>query len=310
MGYIEKVIFLNREVYKLCSTDIEAYVCADDGMNIYRVCYKGINVIDVDTDRYERNLSSEQSVTYGTPVLYPTPNRVRNGSFIYGGIEYNAVMHGCVKNEPFKVGSIEETEDSVSIKGILEFKKDTRLYELFPFESTLEIEISVFNSKISYTYKVINNSLKTLPYGFAIHPFFRNENGQVKIKVNAETVMDMTEEKLPTGKCTIVKETGFDLSSPKAVSELDLDHVYTKLGSPLAVMYYSGFEVSLNTTDDFSHIVVFTPKDKPFYCIENQTCSTDAHNMYDKGFKEESGLIEVKSKETSSGTIELLFKPN
>ena len=31
-------------------------------------------------------------------------------------------------------------------------------------------------------------------------------------------------------------------------------------------------------------MVVYTPE-MDFFCLENQTCMTDAHNFYDKGYK-------------------------
>ena len=36
-------------------------------------------------------------------------------------------------------------------------------------------------------------------------------------------------------------------------------------------------KLTLFADDFFTHSVVFTPTGRPFFCIENQSCSTDAH---------------------------------
>jgi len=60
----------------------------------------------------------------------------------------------------------------------------------------------------------------------------------------------------------------------------------------------------MSASDDFTHLVVYTPKDAAWFCVENQTCSTDAHNLYDQGLKSESNLIVVEPGKTRSGYAE------
>jgi aldose 1-epimerase len=50
-------------------------------------------------------------------------------------------------------------------------------------------------------------------------------------------------------------------------------------------------------------MVIYTPPGEPFFCLENQTCSTDAHNLYDKGFREESGLRFAGAGAVAAGTV-------
>jgi galactose mutarotase-like enzyme len=46
----------------------------------------------------------------------------------------------------------------------------------------------------------------------------------------------------------------------------------------------------------------FTPP-KDFYCFENQTCSTDAHNLYEAGFRDASHLQIVAPGGSMQGTV-------
>jgi aldose 1-epimerase len=83
--------------------NLEAWITPGAGSNLCRFSVDGRNVIDFDPE-----LMLNKDYT-GTPILYPTPNRVRNGMFLYRGRIYNQVKrgesvfeHGLVHSE--KVG--------------------------------------------------------------------------------------------------------------------------------------------------------------------------------------------------------------
>jgi aldose 1-epimerase len=118
--------------------------------------------------------------------------------------------------------------------------------------------------------------------------------------------MEATTDLLPTGRLLPVKGTGFDLHHPVNVNELDIDHVFTGIseGQAARVSYPNlRLTVRLAATPDFSHLVLYTPPGAPFFCLENQTCSTDAHNLHNIGFKMESGLKFVPSGESRTGAV-------
>ena len=122
----------------------------------------------------------------------------------------------------------------------------------------------------------------------------------------ADSVMEATPDLLPTGRLLEVAGTTCDLRRPAAVGSLDLDHVFTSLrpGEHARIEYRGlGLAVTLEATPDFSHQVLYTPRGELFFCLENQTCSTDAHNLFDRGFVRESGLKTVKPGETRRGTV-------
>jgi aldose 1-epimerase len=118
--------------------------------------------------------------------------------------------------------------------------------------------------------------------------------------------MEATPDLLPTGRLLDVQGTPFDLRSPRALGSLDLDHVFTRLtsGGGARIEYRSiGMSVDLEATPDFTHAVVYSPKGEGFFCLENQTCSTDAHNLFDRGFHRESGLKTVPPRGLRKGTV-------
>jgi aldose 1-epimerase len=130
------------------------------------------------------------------------------------------------------------------------------------------------------------------------------------VSIPAETVMEADKTLLPTERLFDVNQimyAMFDLREPRPIGMLRLDHVYTDLKpEESAIITYrkQQMHLSVSATTDFTHMVIYTPpNDDPFFCLENQTCSTDAINLHARGLYQMSHLLEVLPGESSSGTI-------
>ena len=124
--------------------------------------------------------------------------------------------------------------------------------------------------------------------------------------------MEATKDLLPTGKLEPVEGTGWSLLELRPVSELRLDDVYygATPESMVRVIYSSiGLQIQQKASSDFTHVVVYTP-DRDYFCIENQTCSTDAHNLYSRGYKKESHLQIVEPGKKTGGYVEYIIIRN
>ena len=111
---------------------------------------------------------------------------------------------------------------------------------------------------------------------------------------------------LPTGKIIPVVQTKYNATSPTSLKDFVIDDVYFGMtpNKPTTVDFKErNLKISFNASEDFTHLVVYTPKDDPWFCIENQTSSTDAHNLYEKGMKKVSHLQVVKPGESKSGRV-------
>ena len=322
MKKIEKQELFGREVYCLVNGLWTVYCDPEDGMNLCRILYDGKLVVDSDAAR------RKEGGTYGVPILFPTPNRVRDWTFTFAGKSYPAWMHGIVRREPFgkiktvAAGSCFETaktggegipfeeadvpSDAVRISGTLSVRKGDALYEKFAFEYDLTVHITVFPDRIEYDYEVHNLGEEALPFGFALHPFFVNESGDAKLQFFADRFMNMDEACLPDG--SLADYTGEGRKAPALVSDLDLNLVYLNPKNPAAVMWLDAGTLTLEMGPTFTHLVIYTPQGKPYFCVEPQTCSTDAHNLYAQGLIEEAGLLIAKPGETIRDTV--VFRMN
>jgi aldose 1-epimerase len=260
----------------------------------------------------------------GTFVLWPFPNRVRDKRYTYQGQRYSlenvhrpggypTLIHGLVFDRPWHYSQPVIRPDAVSVTTYIDINADTPYYTAYPFDSRLSLTYTLSGTELTVTYQVHNKSARTLPFGFALHPYFSTfaDKHDVSISIPAQAVMEADDEMLPTGRIFDVNEVMYamyDLREPVPVDFLKLDHVYTQLNKPsLSIVDYKtlAMQLHISATDDFTHVVIFTPRQPPSFCIEYQTCSTDAINLHHQGtaLREAAHLIEVQPGATFSGTL-------
>ena len=273
---------------------------------------------------HDPNLLRKRDFT-GNFVLWPFPNRVRDKRYTFAGKQYSLekrtcpsgnypLVHGLVfdRSWSYQQPLVEATAASVTTS--IAIDKDSPFYDGYPFDSTLSLTYTLTKEGLRITYVVKNTGSQTLPYGFALHPYFAPLSGpeQTFLSLPAKTVMEADTELLPTGRLLDVTGTMyamFDLREPIPVSHLKLDHVYFDLepGSAAVIDYRQhGLQLVVGSTEDFTHAVIFTPGDtRDFFCLEHQTCSTDAINFnnQDEAHKKMAHLLELKPGATGTGTL-------
>jgi aldose 1-epimerase len=290
-----------ERIYRLSNDTLTAYINPADGMNVVKLCFHEIEVISYQEHR------ARAGATYGIPILFPTPNRTKDSVFIFDEKRCSTKMHGIARNAAFNIEEVYSNHYIATIKGSLSIEKDTLIYSSFPFACTLTVQISLSEEGLHYQYEVINQDNKRLPFGFGLHPFFNKINDETLVCIPTQKMMVKDENFIPTGQILNVKDTPYDLSRGKKISELDLDDVYMNASSkPAAILTFKDFQIVIDYDEAFSHMVIYTPKDESFFCIEPQTCSTDAINLYEYGEKEASNLTILEAGEKASG--EVMFK--
>ena len=256
----------------------------------------------------------------GVFVLWPFPNRVRERRYNYRGQNLTftsvkrvtgALVHGLVYDLPWSHTQPRADEQSASVTTAVEITPDHPYYAAYPFASRLELTYTLTSTGLTVTYTVQNKGKQTLPYGFALHPYFRRSTdpGRTLVTLPAAHVMEADAELLPTGRLLDVQSTMyamFDLNHPRPVDHLRLDHVYTTLPAQHEAMIDRldlNLRLRLTTSADFTHAVIYTLGGNAFFCLENQTCSTDAINLAQRDMQEIAHLLEVEPGAEQSGFI-------
>ncbi len=315
---------LNTTIISLSASDKSnpsrnALVCIapEFGSNLFR-----FRVGEHDLIYTDQALLKNKGFT-GNFVLWPFPNRVRNKRYTYQGQMYSledvqrpgdkALVHSLVCDRPWHYTQPIIGPDAVSVTTYIDVNAESPHYKGYPFDSRLSLTYTLSGTELTVTYQVDNKSTHVLPFGFALHPYLAtlSDNHDVFLNIPAQAVMEADDELLPTGRIFDVSKVMYamyDLREPVPVAYLKLDHVYTHLNrSALSVLDYKNLAMQLHmwATDDFTHLVIYTPAQAPYLCVEHQTCSTDAINLHNQGpdRREAAHLLEVQPGEIYSGSI-------
>jgi aldose 1-epimerase len=264
-------------------------VCPEAGGCLLDVTFEGHQILDgyvTKDDIEERSLSK-------SAVLFPFPNRLKDGKFEWKGETYqfplndprckNAI-HGFVRFEEFRVRSVEITNYMGAINLILPYRS-SRPY--FPFDFDLEISYSIqadrfFNVDVTVT----NVGTKSFPFGFGWHPYFKFDVAKdvkdimMKWPVNCN-IVDVDERMLPTGSLTPHERyTDFETIGDMHYDNCILPNFNYKKESVSRIFLKdedAHIEVSARG-QDFPFFQVFTPPNRNAIAIEHMTCNVNAFN--------------------------------
>lgn len=320
-AWLGQVVFLavvaaDGGVIELSVGETTARLLPEAGANVFSLKHAGTEYLLVPD-----KLEGVKGFRYGTPILYPTPNRVAKGTFTFGDVTATFppndganFLHGLVHSAPFEVVDVKPSDEEAAARLRLEFKPGKPWFDQFPFPHELRLTIRVKNGSVRWEYAVVTpEDGKPTPFGFALHPWFLylNDRAATYLTIPAEARMEATSELLPTGKLLELADTPFDFRSSRPIGNLFSDDVFfrMKAGAPTVIDFREAKKkLFLRTTDDFTHLVLYTPLGKPFFCVENQTCSTDAHNLASR-HPRPAHLQVIPPGKTHTGAVEFSFGP-
>ena len=235
----------------------------------------------------------------GTPILFPFPNRIRDGQFTFRGRSFvlpatngpNAI-HGFAMEAAWDVVEHKALSDQAFLVGRYQIsRQSTKALPRWPTDAVLEVRYSLSGRALSMDVTISNPTADDLPYGFGIHPYFRlpfppggdPEKTQVILPATRYWVL---KDSLPTGAIQPV-DRRLDFRAGQAMKGLKLDDVLTGLeftggrGVARLVDKDKRAEFHLTFDDGFRELVVYTPSNQPdVLAVEPYTQTTDAINLY------------------------------
>ena len=294
---------------------MSAKIAPGSGANLFSLVYEGHELLYAPAD-----LNLLPGYRYGTPVLYPAPNRVAKGQFTFEGRtfdwgvnEKDRFLHALVRSVPWEYEEPTAGSDGAAVLTYIDFTPGSELHDKFPFDHRLNLRFQLTSGGLEIEYEVVNRDSLTLPFGFALHPYFTflGDREQVYLCVPAESHMQAV-DLMPTGELESLDASPYDLRTPTPVKDLVLDEVYYGMRpqAPAWLEYRkTGIKVTLEASSEFTHMVVYAQPQNDFVCVENQTCSTDAHNLYARGLTEVSHLLFAPPNGNASGLIRVRVEP-
>ena len=298
-GYKATILKLENE-----GTKSEITVVPEFGANLLQFSFDGNVIID-----YNAELIRKKDFT-GTPILFPTPNRVFKAKVIYNGTIYSQikngkerVCHGLVYDEPFSVCEIVCNDDNAHIRLVLNINQETNFFNSFPFVSRLYITYAMDSNGLTVKYEVENLSDDDFQFGFGIHPYF-NFTPNDKLFLPTNKFLELINE-YPTKK--ILATEGFfgDINRcGVSIKHLAVDDDFIRANNGSAFIVGTDLKIEIETSDEFRHFVVYKNKEDGFICVEPQTCSINAHNLNNSGF-EYANLLNIASGGIAEGYVKI-----
>jgi len=237
----------------------------------------------------------QRPTSYGIPILFPFPNRIRDGVFPFRGEQYivNPPRHGFVRDKAWRVQS-HGASDAAGAWLTSSFdaaQYPEQILQQFPFPFRVEVTYRLKDSRLEMETVARNMGEREMPVGFGIHPYFRRpQNGT--LTVPAQQRLEL-EESLPTGKVLDVA-ADYDLRREADLAGMNLDDIYTGVeaeASGLARCVLVDGESGAQTIVEFSreqfpYVVVYTPPaPRAAICVEPNSCPTDAFNLQARGIE-------------------------
>jgi aldose 1-epimerase len=198
--------------------------------------------------------------------LVPFSNRIANGRLAFGGevirIEPNwpgvrHPMHGEGWARPWGVA-----------------RHDRRSAELihahdgskgWPFRYRARQSFRLDDSGLTVAMAIENLERKDAPAGLGLHPFFmRDADTELAFRATGAWLGD--EDVLPTERIAVPPAWDYSLSRPV---QPGLDNCFEGWDGRAAVAWRSrGLKLELQASPPFRHVVVYTPGNRPYFCVE------------------------------------------
>lgn len=209
------------------------------------------------------------TVRGGIPILFPICGNLPDNTYTYNGQTYTLKQHGFARELPWAV--VDQATDRGSITLSLTSTDQTRA--VYPFDFQLLFTYTLDGNKLVVHQRYENHSHAAMPFSAGFHPYFQVlDKTQLEVDIPATHLLDQ-----PT-KTTRPFNGIFDFEQD------EIDVAFTELSSQSAKVTdrAQGLRITLTQNDEFSIMVFWTVKGKPFYCLEPWTAGRNAMNTGDR----------------------------
>lgn len=269
----------------------------------------------------------------GQPILFPFPNRLRFGRFVFDGKVYQLpltessgthAIHGFTPRHPWRVTGAEAADHHAAVTGEFRLSVDfPEALTYWPADFALAVTYRLFPDRLRVEGRVANVDTRPLPWGLGYHPYFR-----VPTAVGADvsgyavraagTRVWEADGGLPTGvRRPVFGET--DFRPGRRVDDLTLDTLFGAVGgfradpgglceiAHLSAPPAAG-AVSVWVSAEFRELLLFTPPHRRAVAVEPYTCSTDAANLAAAGV--DSGWVVLPPGGVAATLVEYRWELN
>lgn len=273
-------------------------------------------------EKTDAKTAADNPTGRGIPILFPFPNRVRNGAWTFRGKTYQFEnvraaghhIHGLVYNRVWTVQSLEAGEAFAACSLSFSAERAEGVLEQYPFPFHLTAAYTLSGGALQLTFSALNAGGEDMPMGVGFHPYFSAPIGEETDPSDCIATVPACaywelEELLPTGRILPVSGR-FDLRKGQPFEGMSFDDLFTQVSHEKSGVSRCSIEdralrlrTVLESGGEFRELVLYTPPNRRSLCIEPYTCPTDAANLEARGI--EAGLIVLPPGGVFAGSIRI-----
>lgn len=228
-------------------------------------------------------------------ILFPFPNRLRDGRYTWNGRAYqfpinnaptNNAIHGFVRREVFLVERVELTREKAAITS--RFVADGK-NPAYPFPFTLDVTFAMhYAGQFTASFAVTNHHDESIPVGLGWHPYFQlsEKADEHALQLPPCERIEIDERMIPTGK----RSQYLDFLDERLLGETQLDTCFAHTSddsTTRSMLRAKGQTLFVEAPrKEFPFFQVFTPPARASIAIEPMTCNVNA-------FINREGLVEI-----------------
>lgn len=278
-------------------------ISLSNGLQTVQICTLGGTVLQLQLndsqssyellDGYKTIAEVQQHDAYKGTILFPFPNRTKDGKYTFNGKSYqfpvnekerNNALHGTLFQQNLSVKNI----DCQSQEANITLTHSSNGTEFYPFPHTITLTYTLREGEFVITPTITNTGSTDMPFGWGWHPYFKVQQGKkvddysLFFEATAQLATDAqmiptSRQKLPTafqnGNITLQKlnlDTCFVLQ-PEAES-IAVTSFYCEENEYQMNIWQKNDDLQLN------YLQIYTPPHRQSIAIEPQTCPADALN--------------------------------
>lgn len=231
----------------------------------------------------------------GHPILFPFPNRLRNGKFAFEGRVYQLplndstgthAIHGFTPRNAWRVLETGADVANARITGEFQLSQDLpECRECWPADARIRLTYRLFDNRLRVETSIDAADSKPLPFGLGFHPYFTlgGDLATWQLRFAARALWE-SHDNFPAGQ-KIFKTSGLRFKKFQVIGDDVLDHLYGDLSTkkPMVELRTTGAKLSISADASFSELLLFTPPHRQAVALEPYTCITNAANLDTQG---------------------------
>ena len=218
------------------------------------------------------------STAWGSFPLVPFSNRIRNGRFVWNREEHRIAV--TEKSAPHAIHGHGRTvrwdvDDVSEERAVLSYAYSGEDWP-FPYRARQVFDLADGMFRVSM--ELENTGTKSMPGGLGHHPYLPWRDGPV-LATSFGSIWPAVDGVLPAGPEDVPGDLDFSGTEGRALPR-GLDTGFGGWNGQ-ALVRWPGQKLSLGISgsEALSHVILFTPEGKPFFCVEPVTHCIDAINL-------------------------------